>query len=127
MTSAQIITTFFGAFLFPFIICTAWGKLFGKYDLAGSLLAAGFIVGTSWMLNHGGFSGIPGVLDGAKGMQLIVQGQNAPWVDMAWASGSGIFVNGVVNGGKVGKAIPSLVCAIIGGLIGGFILSCVTP
>lgn len=116
MTTQQIITTLAGGFIFPFLICVVWGQFFGKYNLIGSALAAGFIVGTTWVLNHG------------VATHFIVQGPDgAPWIDMAYAAFAGIFVNGIVNGGKAGKAMPTLLCAIIGGVLGGFIISCATP
>lgn len=121
MTTQNIITTLAGGFIFPFLICVVWGQFFGKYNLIGSALAAGFIVGTTWVLNHG------------VATHYVIQGPNvatpggAPWVDMAFAAFAGIFVNGIVLGGKAGKAMPTLLCAIIGGVLGGFIISCATP
>ena len=125
MSVAGMITTFTGAFLVVFAVSTVWGKFFSKYDMAGSMIAAGFLIGTMWCLNHGASIGIPGVLNGATGVNLIVQGKDAPWVDMAWAIGAGVFANSIYSGGSVAKAIPTVVSVAAGGLLGGFILSCV--
>ena len=125
LTTAAIITTFAGAFLAPFAICIAWGRLFGKYDMVGSMIAAGFIVGTMWSLNHGATVGIPGVLDGPSNVNMIVQGKDAPWIDMAWAIGTGIIINGIYGGNSFGKALPTFISVVLGGTLAGFILSCV--
>lgn len=121
MSMFGVITTLVGAFLFPFLICMCWGKMVEKFGPAGGWMAAGFIVGTMWTINHA----LPGI--GFKDAQttvcnLIVQGKDAPWVDMAWAAGAGVYVNSVYNGGKIGKSIPTLVAVMLGGVFGGFIL-----
>ena len=121
MSTAGIFTTLVGAFTFPFLICMCWGKLVEKYGPLGGWIAAGFIVGTMWTIAHA----LPGV--GISSTQtvvnnLIVQGENAPWVDMAWASGTGIYVNSLYNGGKVNKSIGTLISVILGGIFGGIVL-----
>ncbi len=109
MTAQMIIGTLAGAFIFPFFICMAWGRLVDDFGPAGGWLAAGFIVGTCWALNHG--------------VGLIYQSGPA-WIDMAWAAGIGILVNGLVSGANFGKTFPSIINAILGGILGGFILAC---
>jgi|SRR6056297_983438 len=104
-----IATTVFGGMLFPFLILMVWGKGVEERGIFGGLVMGGFIVGTSWLANHGG-------------APLIVQGQGAPWIDMAWAAGIGIMVHGLVTGGDLKKSMPTLFFAIIGGIIGGYIL-----
>jgi hypothetical protein len=121
MSTASLLTTLVGAFTFPFLICMCWGKLVDKYGPLGGWLAAGFIVGTMWTIAHA----LPGV--GISTTQtvvnnLIVQGQDAPWVDMAWAAGTGVYVNSIYNGGKVGKSLPTLIAVILGGIFGGVVL-----
>jgi len=105
----EIATTVFGGMLFPFLILMVWGKGVEERGIFGGLVMGGFIVGTSWLANHGGAA-------------LIVQGQGAPWIDMAWAAAIGIFVHGIITGGDVSKSIPTIIFSIIGGTIGGFIL-----
>ena len=105
----EIVTTIFGGMLFPFLILMIWGKGAEEGGMFGGLVAGGFIVGTSWLANHGA--------------GLVVQGQGAPWVDMAWAAGIGIITFGIVTGNDFKKSIPSLTFAIIGGIIGVYVLS----
>ena len=104
-----IVTTIFGGMLFPFLILMVWGKGAEEGGMFGGMAAGGFVVGTSWLANHGA--------------GLIVQGQGAPWIDMAWAAGIGIMAFGIVQGNDIKKSIPSLTFAIIGGIIGGYVLS----
>jgi hypothetical protein len=108
MTVQNIITTLAGAFIFPFMIRLLWGKFVEDFGSIGGWMAAGFIVGTAWTINHG--------------VGLIVQ--TGAWVDMAWAAGIGLFVASAMSGDNVGKGLVNAVFAIIGGVIGGFILSC---
>ncbi|MGM0501613.1 MAG: Lin0368 family putative glycerol transporter subunit [Bacillota bacterium] len=104
-----IVTTMFGGMLFPFLILMIWGQGAEEGGMFGGIAAGGLVVGTSWLANHGA--------------GLVVQGQGAPWVDMAWAAGIGIMAFGIVEGNDLGKSIPSLTFAIIGGIIGGYVLS----
>lgn len=119
MTTQQIITTMVGGFIFPFLLQIVWGQFTGNYGLIGGALSAGFIVGTTWVLNHG------------IATHFVIQGAGAaPWIDMAWAAAFGCFTESIVTGGakaSVGKALPMILCAVIGGVIGGFIISCATP
>ena len=108
MTVQNIVTTLAGAFLFPFMIRLLWGKFVEDFGPIGGWMAAGFIVGTAWTINHG--------------VGLIVQ--TGAWVDMAWAAGIGLFLASAISGDHVGKGLVNAVFAIIGGVLGGFILSC---
>ncbi len=109
MSGGAMITTFAGAFIFPFLIRLCWGKMCDSWGPIGGWMAAGFIVGTAWTLNHG--------------VGFIVQSGPA-WVDMAWAAGAGLFVASVASGDNAGKGLVNGAFAILGGVIGGFILSC---
>lgn len=121
-----MITTLVGAFFAPFIITIAWGKLVEKFGPAGGWLAAGFLVGTLWAICHSNGVGIPGTQNYNPGIHnLIVQGENSPWVDMAWAIGAGILANTALHGNKIGKAIPTLLATSLGGVLAGFVLSVV--
>lgn len=109
MTFAQMVTTFAGAFAFPFLIRLCWGKMCELWGGIGGWMAAGFIVGTTWSLNHG------------AGFMF----QTGPaWIDMAWAAGFGLFAASLASGDDFGKGSVNAIMAIIGGTIGGFILSC---
>lgn len=109
MTIQNVIATFAGGFIFPFLIRLLWGKMVETWGPIGGWMAAGFIVGTSWTLNHG--------------VGLIFQSGPA-WVDMAFAAGFGLFAASVFSGDHFGKGVVNAIFAIIGGTLGGFILSC---
>ncbi len=109
MTFQNIVATFGGAFIFPFLIRLCWGKMVDCWGGIGGWMAAGFIVGTTWSLNHG--------------ISMIFQSGGA-WIDMAWAAGIGLFAASIVAGDDAGKGFPTFIFAIIGGTLGGFILSC---
>ncbi|PIE04473.1 MAG: hypothetical protein CSA76_04040 [Spirochaetales bacterium] len=106
---AAALTTVAGGFVFGFIISKLWVPLVENVGILGGFVAAGFIVGGMWTVNHGaGF---------------VVQGVEAPWVDQAWSAFWGLFVSSLYLGGKFKKAVPSLIYSIIGGTLGGFILA----
>lgn len=110
MTLQYAIATFSGGFIFAFLIRIIWGSLVDNFGPIGGWLAAGFIVGTAWTLNHG--------------VGLIYQ-SGAAWIDMAYAAGFGLFTaNIVVDKADFGKGIVNFTMSVIGGLLGGFILSC---
>ncbi|KAB3537724.1 hypothetical protein F8154_02635 [Alkaliphilus pronyensis] len=108
MTLPAIITTMAGGFIFPFLLRLIWGKMCEDWGSIGGYMAAGFIVGTTWTLNHG--------------VGFMVQSGGA-WIDMAFAAGAGLFVASALSGDNVPKGLTNLLFAIIGGTIGGFILS----
>ena len=109
MTGAQIITTFAGGFIFPFLIRLCWGDFCDKFGPIGGWLAAGFIVGTTWSLNHG--------------VGFMYQTGGA-WIDMAWAAFTGLFLaNGIVDKADFGKGIVNALMAVVGGLLAAFVLS----
>lgn len=109
MTLPQIIGTMAGGFIFPFLLRLGWGNLEKAFGPIGGWVAGGFIVGTTWTLNHG--------------LGLIYQ-SGAAWIDMAWAGFIGLFVASALSGDSVGKGIPSVINAILGGILGGGILYC---
>lgn len=108
MTIQQAIATVAGAFIFPFLLRLLWGKLMENFGTFGGWLAAGFLIGTTWALNHG--------------VGLIRQTGDA-WIDMAFAAGTGLLVASVVRGGSFSKAIPNLLAAVVGGVLGGMLLA----
>ncbi|WFD09998.1 Lin0368 family putative glycerol transporter subunit [Tepidibacter hydrothermalis] len=110
MTLKLAIGTFAGAFIFPFMIRLVWGKLVEDFGPAGGWMAAAFIVGLCWTLNHG--------------VGAIHQMEGGAWIDMAWAAGIGLWAaTVVVDKADVGKSIPTIVFSLIGGTLGGFLLS----
>ena len=70
-------------------------------------MAALFIVGTMWAMNHG--------------LGMIYQSGTA-WVDMAWAAGTGLMFADIFAGKKINGS--TVLAGLLGGVIGGFILSC---
>jgi len=108
MTPGLMIATFVGGFIFPFMISMCWGRLVDAFGPAGGWLAAAFIVGTTWTLNHG--------------VGLIYQSGGA-WIDMAWAAAFGLLAGAVYSGASLSKAMPTLISAVIGGTLGALILS----
>jgi hypothetical protein len=103
-----MIATVFGGFLFPFLIALMWGKLVENFGVFGGWMAAAFIVGTVWAINHG--------------TGMITQ-SGGSWVDMGLAAGVGLITASTVGGGNFGKAVPNILAAIVGGVLGGLILS----
>lgn len=109
MTVNLMIATFIGAFIFPFLLRVCVDPLIKNFGPVGGWLFAGFVVGTCWTLNHG--------------LSMIFQSGHA-WVDMAWAAGFGLWAASIYSGDSLPKSIPAFINAIIGGTLGGFILSC---
>lgn len=112
MTLELAVATIVGAAIFPFLLRLLWGKLVENFGPIGGWMAAGFIVGTTWTLNHA--------------MNLIYQSGTA-WVDMGLAAGVGLLTASTLAGGKFSKAVPNIVAALVGGVIGGLILSFILP
>lgn len=109
LTSA--ITTMVGAALFPLMIRLVWGRFVDDIGPLGGLLAAGFIVGLMWLVNHGIPSG-----------GLIFQ--TGAWVDMGLAAGVGCLTADLLTSDhKFAGALPKILAAILGGLLAGLVLS----
>lgn len=109
MTLPLMLATVAGGFLFPFLIRLMWGKLVDNFGTFGGWMAALFIVGTTWAINHG--------------TNMITQGDGGAWIDMGFAAGIGVLTASVVRGGSFAKAVPNVIAAIVGGALGGLILS----
>lgn len=110
MTITQAIATTFGGFLFPFMIRMIWGKMVDEWGAIGGWMSAAFIVGTIWSINHG------------LEYPMITQ-TGGVWIDMAVAAGIGVYVASVARGGKVKGSLVNLGAALVGGIIGGLVLS----
>jgi len=106
------VATIVGAAIFPFLIRILWGKLCETFGPIGGWMAAGFIVGTTWTLNHY--------------MNLIAQSGDA-WIDMGLAAGVGLLTASTLAGGKFSKAVPNIVAALVAGVLGGLLLSFILP
>lgn len=110
MNAKSAVLTACGGFLFPFVIRMMWGRMVKIGGVAGGFFASVVIVGTIWATNHG-----------IK--NHLIQQTGPVWIDMAWAAGIGIFTASVISGGKIGKSIVNIFAAVVGGILGGFILS----
>lgn len=109
MTIENVITTLFGAFIFPVLLRLVWAPLVSLWGAKGGIFSATSVVGTVWALNHG-----------IKN-SLIVQSGDI-WVDMSWAAAIGVFTATSLLGASIRKSFPLLFTSIIGGIFAGFIL-----
>ncbi|MBC6158664.1 hypothetical protein HB970_12715 [Listeria welshimeri] len=110
MSIGIALATIAGGFLFPFTIRMMWGKMVDEWGAIGGWMAAAFIVGTVWTINHG----IP---------KSMIYQSGTVWVDMAVAAGIGVFTASLLTGGKFSKSVVNLAAAVVGGVLGGFLLS----
>jgi len=135
MYNAGIVTSIFGAFCVTFALLICWPKLVKDFGPIGGFLAAAFIIGTCWVINHK----LPGVgfmtglatdsLGQAMQFGLIQQGLRgaAPWVDMGFAIGIGFVAFDLFNSPKgtrvllAKEAFPRWLIIITGGIAGGIL------
>jgi hypothetical protein len=135
MYNAAIITSIFGAFCVAFAVLICWPKLVKNFGPTGGFLAAAFIIGTCWIINHKlpGFGFSTGLATDSEGkmMQfgLIHQGLRgaAPWVDMGFAIAAGFVTSDLLTAKKgkrlalVKEAFPRWLTIIAGGIAGGIL------
>lgn len=110
MTIAAAVATFAGGFLFPFTVRMIWGKMVDSWGPIGGWMAATFIVGTIWTINHGITT------------PMVFQ-SGVSWVDMGLAAGVGVYVASAAMGGNIKKSYTNVIGAICGGIAAGFLLS----
>lgn len=110
MSLANGVATFVGSFIFIFFIRMAWGKMVEVWGPIGGWMAAAFITGTVWTLNHG------------INTPMIYQTGSA-WIDMGMAAGIGGWIATACLGANKRKSIKNVSAAILGGLAGGALLS----
>jgi len=136
MYNAGILTTIAGAFFVTFVVIICWGKMVEDFGPVGGMLCAAIIVGTFWIMNHKlpGWGIAPDQYvhpdGGAMQYGLILQGARAaaPWIDMGWAIGMGLWVCGLFDakkGERLELAVEStsrVGAVILGGIIGGAIV-----
>ncbi|GAA0076882.1 hypothetical protein UT300005_12600 [Clostridium sp. CTA-5] len=111
MSTSMAIHTIAGGFMLPFLIRMTWGKLVDQYGSMGGWIAAAFVVGLTWCLNHG------------TAFPLIHQ--TGAWVDQGVSVGVGVLTATIVLGGSFKKCIPNILQAITGGALAAFIASLV--
>jgi hypothetical protein len=133
MPPVSILTTIFGAFCVTFTVIICWGRLVEDFGPIGGMMAAAFIIGTFWVLNHKlpGFGINPEMIPhpdgGSKQFGLIYQGFRgaAPWVDMGTAIASGLWICGLCETARgrrlwaVAESMPRVLATVVGGVIGG--------
>lgn len=81
-----------------------------KREVIGGFFAAFIIVGSMWIINHGM-------------KNSLIKQSGSVWIDMAWAAAIGLFTASVISGGKIKKSFVNIGAAIVGGVIGGVILT----
>lgn len=109
MTLNLAIATVIGSAIFPFFIRLIWGNLVEDFGPIGGWLAAAFIVGTVWSLNHG--------------LDTPMIHQTGAWVDMAVAAGVGVYTAEIIRNKNIEGSYSRVIAAIIGGVLAGLILS----
>lgn len=110
MSVQQILTTFIGGFMFPFLVRMLWGEFEKEYGMLGGFLASVFIVGVMWLVNHG--------------LDSPYIYQTGAFVDMGLAAFTGVWSATTVLGGKPSKSVQNIIAALLGGGIAGLILTC---
>lgn len=107
MSIGIALATIAGGFLFPFAIRMMWGKMVDEWGAIGGWMAAAFIVGTVWTINHG----IP---------KSMIYQSGTVWVDMAVAAGIGVFTASLLTGGKFSKSIVNLAALLLAAWLADF-------
>ena len=109
MTIGLGIATIAGGFLFPFIVRLTWGAMVEEWGAIGGWMAAAFLVGTIWAINHG--------------ISTPMITQTGAWVDQGLAVGIGVWVASTMAGGEAKKSVKNITSAILGGVLAGALLS----
>lgn len=110
MSVSLAVATFVGAFIFPFFIRMCWGKMVDSWGPIGGWMAAAFITGTVWTLNHGILT------------PMMTQ-SGAAWVDMGLAAGVGCWVATARLGLDMKKSFKNVAAAVLGGVAGAALLA----
>ena len=133
MYNAGILTSICGSFAVTFTVLYSWPKLVKDFGPIGGFLAASFIIGTFWLVNHKlpGFGFYTGLLSDETGLpmqfSMIHQGArgSAPWVDMGWAIAIGFVVADLLCAPPdsrwhlMKEAFPRWIVILVGGIAGG--------
>ncbi len=85
-----------------------WPELWMTYGMLGGWVAATVAIGTSWFMNHH--------------LGIIPNPPDEAWVDMGWAVGAAGVGWAMVRfypDADLLKAVPTLVCCLIGGGLAG--------
>ena len=124
--------TIIGASICGALVFGIWPEMWKSYGILGGWAAAAILISIAWYMNH--WIGIifnPEGLQTADGnaMQfgLIHQGARAaaPWIDMGWAIGMGLWVCSLLDSPKGQRGMlavesaPRVLAVCVGGMIGG--------
>lgn len=95
------------------LVSGVWGLFSSAYGILGGWLAALFIIGPMWFMNHH--------------MGLIPNEDGAAFVDMGLGVGVACLMKDVfVNGASTGvDALPTLLLVAVGATIGGIVVAAV--
>ncbi|MEX2805544.1 hypothetical protein AB3329_10665 [Streptococcus sp. H31] len=110
MTISQILLTVLGGFALPFAVLLIWGRLVLKWHALGGFMAALVIIGPIWLLNHG----IPAA---------FIKQAGPVFIDMGLATDVGVYVHGLLAGGKIKQSWLNVLAALFGGILAGFVLN----
>ncbi|HAQ7156933.1 TPA: hypothetical protein IYR03_002863 [Listeria monocytogenes] len=88
--------------------------------IALATIAGGFLFPFAIRMMWGKMVDEWGAIGGWMAAAFIV---GTVWVDMAVAAGIGVFTASLLTGGKFSKSIVNLAAAVVGGVVGGFLLS----
>lgn len=95
--------------MYPLMIRLVWQNLADDFGPFGAFMAAMFVAGTFWVINHG--------------LETPLIHQTGLWVDMGLAAGIGVLTADVLGEKSLKKALPNIAAALTGGFFAGYVLS----
>ena len=104
------LSTFVGSAIVGALAFGIWPEMWKSYGIMGGFLTATVVIGTMWYMNHH-----LGIIRNPAGTLWIDQGLPIAAAGTAWA------VVRFYPNAHMSQAIPTAVCCIIGGCLGGWI------
>ena len=104
----KYLSSFVGAAILGALVFGIWPEMWKSYGIMGGWLAATILVSIGWYMNHR--------------LEVIDNPPGQAWVDMGWAVGSAGVGWGLVRfypDAELHKALPTLICCLIGGGLAG--------
>jgi len=102
----KYVSTIIGGAIVGALVYGIWPEMWKSYGIAGGWLAAIFLVGIAWFMNHW-----LGIIDNPSGKIWIDQGWPIASAGVAWAI--------VRFGATPTAAVGTAVCIALGGVLGG--------
>ena len=102
------LSSFIGAAIIGALVFGIWPEMWKSYGIFGGWVAAAVLVSIGWYMNHR--------------LEVIDNPSGEAWVDMGWAvgaSGIGWALVRFYPDCSFTHALPTLVCCLIGGGLGG--------